>query len=75
MKDVIKNETDLLKRTHQNKRYLELGMSFWMGIGLMSIINVWKITENQHAITYSWIMFGLSLIAVSICAILIKIRK
>jgi len=57
------------------KRKLELGLSFWLGIGLMSIINVWKITENQHAITYSWIMFGLSVIAVIICVILIKIKK
>jgi len=57
------------------KRKLELGLSFWLGIGLMSIINVWKITENQHAITYSWIMSGVSVIAIIICVILIKIKK
>jgi hypothetical protein len=60
---------------NKSKRQLELATSFWVGIGLMSIINVWKITENKHAITYSWIMFGMSIIAIIICLILIKIKK
>jgi hypothetical protein len=54
---------------------LELGISFWIGVGLMSIINVWKITRNQHAISYSWIMFGLSVIAIIICVVLLYIVK
>ena len=60
---------------NKNKRQLELVICFWIGIGLMSIINVWKIIQNQHALSYSWIMFGISIIAVIICAILIKIKK
>jgi len=60
---------------NKTKRQYELAASFWAGIGLMSIINVWKITENKHAITYSWIMFGLSVIFIIICAILLKIKK
>ena len=60
---------------HQNKKYLELAMSFWTGIGLMSIINVWKISKSQHAITYAEIMFAVSIIFIIVCAILIKIRK
>jgi tellurite resistance protein TehA-like permease len=59
----------------KDKRYFEWAISFWMGIGLMSIINVWKITQNQHAISYSWIMFGISIVAIIICLILIKIKK
>lgn len=59
----------------QNKKYLEMAMSFWIGIGLMSIINVWKIIQDQHAISYSRIMFGVSVIFIIICAILIKVRK
>lgn len=59
----------------QNKKYLEMAISFWVGVGLMSIINVWKITENQHAVSYSKIMFGVSIIFITICAILIKTRK
>jgi tellurite resistance protein TehA-like permease len=59
----------------KDKRYLEWAISFWLGIGLMSIINVWKIVENQHALSYSWIMFGISIIAIIICMILIKIKK
>jgi len=60
----------------QNKRrYLEWGISFWLGIGLISIINIWKIVENQHALSYSWIMFGISIIMLIICIILIKRSK
>ena len=60
---------------NKNKRQLEWAIGFWIGIGLMSIINVWKIIQNQHAISYSWIMFGISIIAIIICVILIKIKK
>ncbi len=41
----------------------------------MSIINVWKIIQNQHAISYSWIMFGFSIIFIIICVILLIKRK
>jgi hypothetical protein len=60
---------------NKTKRQLELATSFWIGIGLMSIINVWKIIENKHAVTYSWIMFGISIMFIITCAILIKIKK
>jgi hypothetical protein len=70
-RDNIKGE----KMTNQNRRHLEWAISFWIGVGLMSIINVWKITQNQHAISYSWIMFGISIIFIIICAILIKVKK
>jgi uncharacterized membrane protein len=57
---------------NRNKGYLEWAISFWIGVGLMSIINVWKIIQNNNALRYSWIMFGISVIAIIICAILIK---
>ena len=50
-------------------------MTFWIGVGLMSIINVWKIVGNQNAAKYSWIMFGFSVIFIIICMILIKRKK
>jgi len=59
----------------KNKRQLEWAVSFWIGIGLMSIINVWKINQNRHALVYSWIMFGVSVVFIIICLILIKIKK
>jgi len=59
----------------KTKRQLEWAISFWIGIGLMSIINIWKIIQNQHAISYSWIMFGVSIIFIIICMVLIKIKK
>jgi hypothetical protein len=54
---------------------LEWAISFWIGVGLMSLINVWKIIQNQNALRYSWIMFGISVIAIIICAILIKRKE
>ena len=64
--------TDLNKR----KIILQLAMSFWTGVGLMSIINVWKITQGNNAILYSWIMSGLSVLFLIICIIyLIVINK
>ena len=60
----------------KRKKSLELAMSFWIGIGLMSIIEVWKITMNQNAISYSWIMFGISVCFLIICLILlIRIKQ
>jgi hypothetical protein len=64
-----------MNMVNKSKRQLELAASFWIGIGLMSIINVWKITGNEHALTYSWIMFGISIIFIILCVILIKIKK
>jgi tellurite resistance protein TehA-like permease len=59
---------------NKTKRQLEWALSFWIGIGLMSIINVWKIIQNQHAISYSWIMFWISIIFIIICCILITMK-
>lgn len=64
-----------MRMISQNKTYLKMAISFWAGVGLMSIINVWKITQNQHAISYSKIMFDVSVIFIIICVILIKIKK
>lgn len=58
-----------------NARYLELGLAFWLGIGLMSVINVWKLAEHQNAISYSWIVASVSLVFIAICAILLAIRR
>jgi len=59
---------------NKNKRQLEWAISFWIGVGLMSIINVWKITQNQYAILYSWIMFCVSIILIIICFIRINMK-
>jgi hypothetical protein len=54
---------------------LKLAMAFWIGIGLMSIIDIWKIAQNQHPISYNWIMFGISIIMIAICLILLIKKK
>jgi len=59
----------------KDKRFLEWGIAFWFGIGLMSIINVWKITQNQNAISYSWIMFWISIVFIIIAGLLLKFKK
>jgi hypothetical protein len=60
---------------NKSKIVLELAMSFWIGIGLMSRINVWKIVYTRQTLLYDWIMFGVSVMFIAICAILIKIKK
>jgi hypothetical protein len=60
---------------NQSKRHLELALSFWIGIGLMSIISVLRITLNFNTLGYYWIMFGFSIIFVIICILLIKRKK
>jgi len=60
---------------HKNKNYLKLAASFWLGVGLMNIIDILKITNNHNAIKYSWIMLGVSILMITICAILIKTKK
>jgi len=60
---------------NKTKRQFEWAIAFWIGVGLMSIINVWKIIESQHPLSYSWIMFGISIIFIIICLILIKAKK
>jgi hypothetical protein len=60
---------------NQNKRHLEWGISFWIGVGLMSIINIIKIVYTQQVLPYDWIMFGVSIIFIIICAIYLIIIK
>ncbi len=54
----------------KDKRLLEWAISFWIGVGLISIIDVWKITQNTNPILYSWIMFFVSIAFVVIALIL-----
>ncbi|MGY4884346.1 MAG: hypothetical protein ACP5NZ_02080 [Nanobdellota archaeon] len=46
----------------KTRRILKIGISFWAGVGLMSIFNIWKIIENQNALNYSWIMLFTSIL-------------
>ena len=59
----------------KNRRVAELAVSFWIGIGLMSIINVWKITDRQNALNYSWIMFFISIITIIAGLIYLAVLK
>ena len=60
---------------NKSRKILELSIAFWAGIGLMSIINIWKISNTKQTLPYDWIMFGVSAVAILICATLINIKK
>jgi divalent metal cation (Fe/Co/Zn/Cd) transporter len=49
---------------------LLLAMSFFTGIGFMSIVNIIKTMFNQHPIIYDWIMLVVSIIIISVCLLL-----
>lgn len=53
----------------KSKKILELAISFWIGVGLMSIVNVWKISQGLDPILYSWIMFFVSIVFIIISII------
>ena len=62
----------------ERKRYIGLiiGMSFWAGFGLSSIINIIKTVYTRNVLTYDWIMFAIAIIFIIVCLIyLTKIKK
>jgi hypothetical protein len=54
---------------------LIIAISFFAGIGLMSIFNIIKTIYNQHPIQYDWIMLAVSIIIMSICLLFLTIFK
>ena len=61
----------------EQKRYIWLiiGISFWAGFGLSSIINIIKTVYTQQALRYDWIMFAFSIILIIIGVIYLIIIK
>jgi cytochrome c biogenesis protein CcdA len=61
----------------EQKRYygLIIGISFWAGFGLSSIINIIKTVYTQHVLQYDWIMFAVSIILIIIGVIYLIIIK
>ncbi len=59
---------------NKTKRQFEWAISFWIGVALMCLINVWKITQGQNAVQYSWVEFGISIFFIIICLIVIGIK-
>jgi hypothetical protein len=62
----------------EQKRYIGLiaGISFWVGFGLSSIINIIKTVYTQQALKYDWIMFVVSIVLIIIGVIyFIKFKK
>ncbi len=63
---------------NEQKRHIWaiIGISFFAGIGFMSIINIIKTIYNQHPLSYDWIMFVVSIIIIIVGLIfLIKKKK
>jgi uncharacterized membrane protein len=59
---------------NKTKRQFEWAISVWIGVALMCLINVWKITQGQNAVQYSWVEFGISIFFIIICLIVIGIK-
>ncbi len=62
----------------EQKRYIWLiiGISFWAGFGLSSIINIIKTVYTRGVLSYDWIMFAVSIIIIIIGLIyLMKFKK
>jgi len=61
----------------EQKRYIGLiiGMSFWAGFGLSSIINIIKTVYTRQVLLYDWIMFATSIVFIIICSIYLIINK
>jgi len=67
---------------NKNSFWPGVGIGFWSGMGVMSLINAmsiiinpWKITQDQHALLYACIMFGFSVIFIITGLLLIKTKK
>jgi tellurite resistance protein TehA-like permease len=63
------------KMTYKTERQLRacIGIAFWGGMGLMSLINALQLT-NGSPIRYGWAMFGISIIFM-IMGIIILIKR
>ncbi len=64
-----------MEKEQKRNRWLIIGISFFAGIGLMSIFNIIKTIYNQHPIQYDWIMLAVSIIMMSICLLFLTIFK
>ena len=61
----------------EQRRYIWLiiGISFWAGFGLSSIINIVKTVYTKHVLPYDWIMSAIAIIFVVICLIYLTRTK
>ena len=64
------------KMTYKTERQLRvcIGIAFWGGMGLMSLINALQLT-NGSPIRYGWVMFGISIIFIIMGIIILFKRK
>ena len=59
-----------MKNEQKKDIWLLIGISFFAGIGFMSIVNIIKTVLNHHALLYDWIMLAVSIIIIIVCLIL-----
>ena len=60
---------------NKSKGKIEWGIFFWMGMGVMNLIYALGLPPKTHPILYPWVMFGISVVFIIICLILIKRKK
>ena len=49
-----------------------LGVGFWIGMGVMALLNLYKIYFNQNQYDYNWIMLGISIVIVIVALVFRK---
>ncbi|HTY15394.1 MAG TPA: hypothetical protein VMC42_06775 [Methanoregulaceae archaeon] len=49
-----------------------LGVGFWIGVGVMALLNLYKIYFRQNQYNYDWIMFGVSVVIVIVALVFRK---
>lgn len=52
-----------------------IGIGFWIGAGVFSIINIIKIFTHVNPLNYDYIMTGVAVIFILICLILLRKKK
>lgn len=74
-KNLFVQKVKKIDKEQVRNRWLIIAISFFAGIGLMSIFNIIKTIYNQHPIQYDWIMLAVSIIIMSICLLFLTIFK
>ena len=49
-----------------------LGVGFWIGVGVMALLNLYKIYFHQNQYNYDWIMLGVSIIIIIVALVFRK---
>ena len=58
-----------------NKKYNYVGIGFWIGAGLLSLINLLLNLKQANVLSYNYLMIGVSIFGLILNIILIKRKR